>query len=471
MVQLDPLDVLATHDTLSYLLNNPDVLKGGEHKQTRALIHKLYAVLNPSGATPAAFNHETELIAALRNRDHERARGLLATIKTPKLGSLQRWVRECDAANVPDPKDPQGWERQQAETWKTLEAIVRTTMPKEASEESDQQTLVRFKPWEARLKQDEERIPIWRLVNEKRIVSSEEALQLKSQLRVLTSIPGPDRKPPNLHPAIIWTSTPLAIPLTPPTDPETLQPLEITKTPLPQIPNSFILQNVLSPETCRLIIGAGETVGFTPDQAVSGSATELVSVLAHNFYWMADEAFNTALFERVRPFLPPTVAGRPLRTLNRRYRCYRYVPGSVYRPHVDGAWPPSGIDPATGAYVYDATAGQATREYSRFTFLVYLNDEFEGGETTYFVPSVDPRTAASPESDSAAKETLDGAPVPAYPHLQAHPIRPVQGSIVVFPHGDTAGSLVHEGTGVIKGAKYIIRTDVVYEIPKTGRSA
>ena len=31
----------------------------------------------------------------------------------------------------------------------------------------------------------------------------------------------------------------------------------------------------------------------------------------------------------------------------RRWRCYRYVPGAVYRPHVDGAWPGSTID-ATG---------------------------------------------------------------------------------------------------------------------------
>ena len=92
-----------------------------------------------------------------------------------------------------------------------------------------------------------------------------------------------------------------------------------------------MLCNVLSNETCKRIIAAAETIGFTPDQAAAGSAVELDSILAHNFYWMADKAFSTALFERVRPFLPATVQGYPVRSLNRRFRTYRYVPGAVYR--------------------------------------------------------------------------------------------------------------------------------------------
>jgi hypothetical protein len=61
--------------------------------------------------------------------------------------------------------------------------------------------------------------------------------------------------------------------------------------------------------------------------------------------------------------------------------CHR--PGAVYRPHVDGAWPGSGVDAATGEYVFDALGDR----WSRLTFLVYLNDGFEGGCTTYYTPS------------------------------------------------------------------------------------
>lgn len=55
----------------------------------------------------------------------------------------------------------------------------------------------------------------------------------------------------------------------------------------------------------------------------------------------------------------------------------------MYRPHVDGAWPGSGVDPKTGEYVFDAFGDR----WSRLTFLVYLNDGFEGGCTTYYTPS------------------------------------------------------------------------------------
>lgn len=37
--------------------------------------------------------------------------------------------------------------------------------------------------------------------------------------------------------------------------------------------------------------------------------------------------------------------------INRRFRIYKYYQGNVYRPHVDGAWPGSGI--VNGEYVYN----------------------------------------------------------------------------------------------------------------------
>jgi hypothetical protein len=108
----------------------------------------------------------------------------------------------------------------------------------------------------------------------------------------------------------------------------------------------------------------------------------------------------------------------------------------------DGAWPPSGIDPITKTYVYDSSPPNA-RQSSLFTFLIYLNDQFEGGETTFFMPSV--------------REGI----------MNAYPVKPVLGGIAMFPHGETAGALLHEGTGVRKGAKYVIRTDVLYDVDPT----
>jgi hypothetical protein len=80
--------------------------------------------------------------------------------------------------------------------------------------------------------------------------------------------------------------------------------------------------------------------------------------------------------------------------------------------------------------------------YSRLTFLIYLNDDFEGGHTTFFIPNA--------EQDGV----LDGFGV-----------KPCKGSILYFPHGDAVGSLAHEGSAVTAGAKYVIRTDVAYMLP------
>lgn len=108
---------------------------------------------------------------------------------------------------------------------------------------------------------------------------------------------------------------------------------------------------------------------------------------------------------------------------------------------VDGAWPPSGIDPVTDAYIYDTSPALPTgRQSSLYTFLIYLNDDFVGGETTFFIPSL--------------KEGV----------LNAYPVKPIMGSVAVFPHGEAQDALLHEGTGVVEGAKYVIRTDVEYDV-------
>jgi hypothetical protein len=116
---------------------------------------------------------------------------------------------------------------------------------------------------------------------------------------------------------------------------------------------------------------------------------------------------------------------------------------SSYLCFVDGAWPPSGTCPVNNTYIYDSSPPDA-KQSSLFTFLIYLNDEFSAGETTFFLPSA-----------------REGS-------MNAYSVKPIQGSIIMFPHGETEGSLLHEGTGVKKEdhptAKYVIRTDVLYDI-------
>jgi hypothetical protein len=202
------------------------------------------------------------------------------------------------------------------------------------------------------------------------------------------------------------------------------------------VPGLSLVANLLSPSECDAIIAAGESVNFIPDAPLREGQD--VSVLAHNFYWVIDTDFHDELWSRVAQFVPSSIEGRIARGLNRRFRVYRYVPGAEYRAHIDGAWPPSGIL-ADDTYVYDASPPER-KQSSLFTFLIYLNDEFDGGETIFYMPAPHEGT------------------------LNAYPVRPVRGAVAIFPHGDARGALLHEGSGVRQGAKYVIRTDVEYDV-------
>lgn len=90
--------------------------------------------------------------------------------------------------------------------------------------------------------------------------------------------------------------------------------------------------------------------------------------------------------------------------------------------------------PKTDKYQFDAYGDRM----SRLTFLIYLNDDAEGGSTTFFIPSHD------------------------VGFMDSYAVTPRKGCVLVFPHGDVEGSLLHEGSPVLNGAKYVIRADVLY---------
>jgi hypothetical protein len=357
---------------------------------------------------------------------------------TPKLGALCRWVRDLDVVSglsmqvdgVSKTTSPRS--EKDLELLRVLDSILRVTGPTDTRSEislSSSDVIALQKAWNLREK-DKTPVQVRQSVLDRSIFSSCPP-DTKQKFEVIEKTPGPQRKPPNLHDAVVYLTSDNAVPLstTPPT---------ITYHNHPIVPNLSIIKDVLSPTECQTIIAATESIGFLPDAPIRDDGSE-ASILAHNVYWVVDQSLHDTLWERVRPHVPAQVAGKKARGINRRFRVYRYVPGAEYRCHIDGAWPPSGVDPVTKAYHYDSSPPEA-RQSSLFTFLIYLNDEFEGGETTFFLPSV-----------------REGV-------MNAYPVNPVMGSVAVFPHGETKGALLHEGTGVRKGAKYIIRTDVEYDV-------
>ncbi|KAK4220722.1 hypothetical protein QBC38DRAFT_493594 [Podospora fimiseda] len=432
-----------TIDTLTSLSAYPSLIKSKQCKDLRAAAYDFRSActtgLNSAGE---GTNLTARVSGALADGKWLEARILLAEMRlrgeAPKLGALCRWVRDLDmVSGLSGVKGVHGRgvrSEKEREGLKTLDLVLRVcgVIDKSAPVPKGDEVISLQEAWNMR---GEGYVPeeVYKKVLDGSLIGEKKKKEVAEKYRVLDTTLGLDRKPPNHHPAVLYTSEENAVDLRG-------EGPERTRHEHPVVPNLSLVKGLLSEEECKEIIRAGEAIGFIPDAPIQDEGEE-VSVLAHNFYWVVDQSFHDLLWDRVKEYVPAEMNGRIRRGLNRRFRVYRYVPGAEYRCHIDGAWPPSGISPE-GKYQYDSSP-RDKRQSSLFTFLIYLNDDFEGGETTYFLPSV--------------KEGV----------MNAYPIKPVMGAVAIFPHGDARNAPLHEGTGVRKGAKYVIRTDVEYDVDPT----
>jgi hypothetical protein len=169
------------------------------------------------------------------------------------------------------------------------------------------------------------------------------------------------------------------------------------------------VQGLLTPDECKALIDKIESLG--PEVATidtqSGAAVR-TDVRNNDRVIFDDEELARTLLDRVRGRVPKEIHGMSLAGINERFRCYRYKAGMRFAPHKDGAF-----------YRDDY-------EQSCYSFLVYLNEGFEGGNTTF---------ATDPEIS----------------------IKPRTGMGLLFQH-----PIIHEGSVVTAGVKYVARTDLMY---------
>ncbi|KAB8556590.1 hypothetical protein FH972_025627 [Carpinus fangiana] len=431
LVDEDELEI--TIDTLNLLSEYPGLIKSKTCKDLRVAVYNFRQACTTGVNTSADTNLTARITAALVDGKYTDARILLSEMRirdeAPKLGALCRWVRDLDVVSGLS-MQPEGVSHVLAERsakdkelLSVLDLVLRVTGPTDSNAlgsnlSSDPIALQAV--WNMQNLCDP-REAVYKRVLDKTIFEGH-ATSLAEKLRIIETTAGAQRKPPNHHPAILYTSLDNTINLSSNSSPA-------TKHLHPVVPSLALIKDVLSPSECKQIIALGEAINFLPDAPFKEG--EDASILAHNFYWVIDQAFHDKLWRRVKEHVPERVEGKKVRGLNRRFRVYRYVPGAEYRCHIDGAWPPSGIEPTTDKYIYDSSPRDA-KQSSLFTFLIYLNDEFEAGETTFFIPSVREGT------------------------MNAYPVRPVMGAVAMFPHGETRGALLHEGTGVRRGANPIL---------------
>jgi len=216
-------------------------------------------------------------------------------------------------------------------------------------------------------------------------------------------------------------------------------PSEVKRIPVPEVPGAYQLSGVLSAVECSSIIDLSESLGYLPDAAVS-----LPRSIRHNdnVVWIVDDTTHELLWQRVAPFCTDDdgiFSGCAGLGLNQRFRFYRYGEGDFFQPHTDGAWPGSRV--IDGALVTNAFDDR----YSQMTFLIFLNDNFEGGATRFLVNADDPR---SPARRGDRVKIVD--------------VRTPAGGVLCFPHGMHPLHCLHSSEPIVSGTKYIIRTDLLY---------
>lgn len=176
---------------------------------------------------------------------------------------------------------------------------------------------------------------------------------------------------------------------------------------------AFLLENVLSNEECNNLISLSEEAGYST--ALLHNGDEAIAAPGYrdgDRVMIDDKEFVQILQSRIQSFLPQKFENRRFLEINERLRFLCYSAGGQFKAHSDALYVRS-----------DYTAR------TLITLQIYLNEGFDGGETTFLSYDEDVRV----------------------------PVVPKTGMILVFEH-----DLYHEGSLVRSGTKYTIRTDVLY---------
>jgi hypothetical protein len=241
-----------------------------------------------------------------------------------KRGTVQRWVRFCDDCQSPGMK------------LKLIAGILKCTT---TDNPNDGATLNRHDPRRVLMETEEAgemgitNRMLWNAPPRKELEPiQDDDWRVPTDIQVVYHVPAKDRKPPNRHDLnMSYTDTCM---LTQDYDYSIIE-----KHPVVPIPGAILLTNVLMAHECRRLIQTAEAMGYSPDHPMESSDPTGIDTCE----WLAIQDSNV-LFQRVLPHIPSTIQGEIVTGINARWRLFRYGTDSVYRPHIDGSWPASGLE-------------------------------------------------------------------------------------------------------------------------------
>jgi prolyl 4-hydroxylase len=171
--------------------------------------------------------------------------------------------------------------------------------------------------------------------------------------------------------------------------------------------NIFIIMDFWDKNKCLDFIAKSEERGYQNAKIDTSIRQRIVKSVRNNKRVMyKDIELANEIWETLSEFVPKQIGNSKSIGLNELFRFYRYNPNEEFKKHRDQS------------YIRNAN------EASYYTFMIYLNDGFVGGETTF------PNNV----------------------------IKPVTGMALIFLH-----DIEHAGSPIKKGTKYVLRTDIMYK--------
>jgi prolyl 4-hydroxylase len=171
----------------------------------------------------------------------------------------------------------------------------------------------------------------------------------------------------------------------------------------------YVVHDFLSHSVCDEMIAKSEALGYEEAKVNIHGKQVLMTMVRNNLRVLhKDEAHAAIIWEKIKEHVPSQIGYSHAFGLNEMFRFYKYEEGHRFKMHRDGSY------------------RRNAQEASQYSFLIYLNDDFEGGETVF-------RSGTT--------------------------IRPKKGSALLFLHG-----LRHEGALLKSGTKYVLRTDIMYKL-------
>lgn len=170
----------------------------------------------------------------------------------------------------------------------------------------------------------------------------------------------------------------------------------------------YLIDNFWSPQRCDDLITKTEQIGYQPATIQTDNGPRLVDFIRNNNRVVyKDMDLANLLWAELKPYSPQEIGESIAIGLNELFRFYKYEAGQQFKKHRDQS------------YIRNS------KEASYFTFMIYLNDNFKGGDTTFGDLTITPK----------------------------------KGSALIFYH-----YLEHEGSEVLDGIKYVLRTDIMFQL-------